>query len=245
MTGTKRMPHSNSLANLKPRKAGCTPHGFVPAGKCKECNARQARERRRRNGAKPRPVGCSKHGSIPASECLGCKWDKAQKTYDKRRSAGVPVKPVGCSPHNFFPARECRKCMAEDARNYRKGQREIREQEHARLASYAQWEAEQLGRPDAEQKLLERAVRDNAHGREAQEALDKLNAALLSTVSPCKGDTSYTDGTFTRSEAALKCVDCPVLELCKDYGKAAKAEYKRRGYRLTGIYGGIRAEDLR
>lgn len=124
-------------------------------------------------------------------------------------------------------------------------EREAPALQRARLARQAEWEAEQLTKPDAAQRLMERAVRDNALGPDAQNALNELNTALLSTDPNCKDRFEFVDGTFTREEAAEMCAGCPVLELCAAYGKAAKGDYRRRSQRLVGIYGGKVVSDLR
>lgn len=258
------------LANLRPnRPTGCSPHGVQPASSCRECGRERVRKWRRANGVQPASKGCKKHGNPRG--CKECSRERSER-YNRRHGVqprvvnycdhGVPLKyratctacrwqkpekrRLGCKKHGI-PYHLCIECKRKRDQKYTARLRRIRAEESARLAVQAAEEAELVGRPDAETRLLERALRDIAHGTEAQNALNALNDALLSTVTPCKDEPKFTEPGWTRVEAAEACGDCPlaVQALCLAYGKAAKADYRRKGYRLEGVYGGTRVEDLR
>lgn len=104
---------------------------------------------------------------------------------------------------------------------------------------------------DESDKLWVRAVRENLPGPEAQAALDELNAAIDERgPTPCKGkEGEYADYNPKhpppKSWVARACHGCPVLNECFAYGLAAKKDFKRRDYALSGIYGGVRIEGVK
>lgn len=93
---------------------------------------------------------------------------------------------------------------------------------------------------------LARAIREVQHSPRARRAeLALFDAISDSGPTPCKGRDgyeSYDDDPPTAYEAMIMCHGCPVADLCLDYGREAHEDYARRGYALTGVFGGYRIE---
>lgn len=104
---------------------------------------------------------------------------------------------------------------------------------------------------DETERLWARAVRENLPGPEAQAALNELRDAIEDRgPTPCKGrEAEYSDYNPKHpppiSWVARACDGCPVLNECFAYGVAAKRDFKRRDYALTGVYAGIKIETVR
>jgi hypothetical protein len=101
-----------------------------------------------------------------------------------------------------------------------------------------------------DQLALERVIREVKHSPRADKALTALNAALETLRlngdgTPCKGlPEKYIDyepeDAPTRFQARVLCISCPIKikELCGRYADESQRDYERRGYELTGVYGG-------